>query len=154
MIEEAGKTASAQTNGPIQAKAETKPAKVAPAKRKTSATKKSVAEKPATTAAPEAEVWPKHGTITGPLVMIGLGSIGKGTLPLIERHFDFDKSRFTVIDPVDTDAKLVTDRGYRFEQVALTPDNYKDILTPLLAEGEGQGFVVNLSVDTSSLVLM
>ncbi|ASP33377.1 homospermidine synthase [Labrenzia sp. VG12] len=86
--------------------------------------------------------------------MIGLGSIGKGTLPLIERHFNFDASRFTVIDPVDTDAKLVTDRGYAFQKVALTPDNYKDILTPLLTEGEGQGFVVNLSVDTSSLDLM
>ncbi|EFO28973.1 homospermidine synthase [Roseibium sp. TrichSKD4] len=96
-------------------------------------------------AAPVEKAWPKHGTITGPLVMIGLGSIGKGTLPLIERHFDFDASRFTVIDPVDTDAKLVTDKGYRFEKVGLTP---------LLTEGEGQGFVVNLSVDTSSLDLM
>ncbi|EAV40798.1 homospermidine synthase protein [Stappia aggregata IAM 12614] len=86
--------------------------------------------------------------------MIGLGSIGKGTLPLIERHFNFDKNRFTVIDPVDADAKLVTDRGYRFEKVPLTPENYKDVLTPLLTEGEGQGFVVNLSVDTSSLDLM
>ena len=31
--------------------------------------------------------------IDGPIVMIGFGSIGKGTLPLIERHFNFDKSR-------------------------------------------------------------
>ena len=30
--------------------------------------------------------WPRHGRITGPIVMIGFGSIGKGTLPLIERH--------------------------------------------------------------------
>ena len=28
--------------------------------------------------------WPVHGTITGPIVMIGFGSIGRGTLPLIE----------------------------------------------------------------------
>ena len=35
--------------------------------------------------------WPVHGTITGPIVMIGFGSIGKGTLPLIERHFKFDR---------------------------------------------------------------
>ena len=34
--------------------------------------------------------WPRHGRIAGPIVMIGLGSIGKGTLPLIERHFEFD----------------------------------------------------------------
>ena len=31
--------------------------------------------------------WPVHGTIDGPIVMIGFGSIGRGTLPLIERHF-------------------------------------------------------------------
>ena len=35
--------------------------------------------------------WPNHGRIDGPLVMIGFGSIGKGVLPLIERHFDFDR---------------------------------------------------------------
>ncbi len=35
--------------------------------------------------------WPVHGKIDGPIVMIGFGSIGQGTLPLIERHFDFDK---------------------------------------------------------------
>ena len=40
-----------------------------------------------------------HAKISGPIVMIGFGSIGKGTLPLIERHFDYDKSRFVIIDP-------------------------------------------------------
>ena len=49
--------------------------------------------------------WPRHGRIDGPIVMIGFGSIGKGTLPLIERHFEFDKSRFVVIDPDDSDRK-------------------------------------------------
>ena len=37
--------------------------------------------------------------------MIGFGSIGKGTLPLIERHLDYDKSRITVIDPKDEGRK-------------------------------------------------
>ena len=40
-----------------------------------------------------------HAKISGPIVMIGFGSIGKGTLPLIERHLDYDKSRFVIIDP-------------------------------------------------------
>ncbi len=40
-----------------------------------------------------------YAKITGPIVMVGFGSIGKGTLPLIERHFEFDKSRFVIIDP-------------------------------------------------------
>ena len=50
---------------------------------------------------------PIHGRIDGPIVMIGFGSIGKGTLPLIERHFEYDKSRFVVIDPEDKDRKLL-----------------------------------------------
>src|SRR3954470_18709937 len=98
--------------------------------------------------------WPVHGRITGPIVMIGFGSIGRGTLPLIERHFEYDRARFTVIDPVDTHRALAEKHGLRFEKVALTPENYRDVLTPLLTEGGGQGFCVNLSVDTSSRAIM
>jgi homospermidine synthase len=98
--------------------------------------------------------WPVHGTITGPIVMIGLGSIGRGTLPLIERHFRYDRSRFTVIDPVDTDRALVDERGYRFIQKALTRENFVDLLKPLLTEGPGQAFIVNLSVEVSSAAII
>ena len=98
--------------------------------------------------------WPVHGEITGPIVMIGFGSIGRGTLPLIERHFKFDKSRMVVIDPRDHDKKLLDERGIHFIQDAVTKKNYKKLLTPLLTNGGGQGFCVNLSVDTSSLELM
>src|SRR5271166_6263976 len=98
--------------------------------------------------------WPVHARITGPIVMIGFGSIGKGTLPLIERHFDYDKSRFVVIDPEDKDRKLLDERGIRFIHQAVTRDNYRTLLTPLLTEGGGQGFCVNLSIDTSSLDIM
>ena len=96
------------------------------------------------------DAWPVYGRINGPVVMIGFGSIGRGTLPLIERHFEFDKTRMVVIDPKDTNRHLLDERGIRFEQIALTPQNYRDVLTPLLATGEGQGFCINLSVDTSS----
>ena len=98
--------------------------------------------------------WPVHGTITGPIVMIGFGSIGKGTLPLIERHFNFDRSRVVVIDPDDRDRALLDERGLRYVQAAVTKENYRELLTPLLTNGEGQGFCVNLSVDTSSVALM
>jgi homospermidine synthase len=98
--------------------------------------------------------WPVHGRIDGPIVMIGFGSIGKGTLPLIERHFTYDKARFVVIDPEDKDRKLLDDRGIRFVHQAVTKDNYRHLLAPLLTEGSGQGFCVNLSVDTSSLAIM
>jgi homospermidine synthase len=87
-------------------------------------------------------------------VMIGFGSIGRGTLPLIERHFKFDKSRMIVIDPRDDDRKLLDERGIGFLKEAVTKKNYKKLLTPLLTHGGGQGFCVNLSVDTGSVDLM
>ena len=98
--------------------------------------------------------WPVYGEITGPVVMIGFGSIGRGTLPLLERHFKFDKSRFVVIAPDDSNRHLLDERGIRFIQEALTPANYKEILEPLLTAGGGQGFCVNLSCDTGSRDLM
>lgn len=94
--------------------------------------------------------WPVYGRITGPIVMIGYGSIGKGMLPLIERHFEFDKSRLVVIDPNDADRHMLDERGIRFVHQGLTPDNYRHLLEPLLTQGGGQGFCVNVSVDTSS----
>ncbi len=100
------------------------------------------------------ENFPVHAEITGPIVMIGFGSIGRGTLPLIERHFKFDKSRFTVIDPRDTSRHLLDERGISFIQEGVTRQNYRDLLTPLLTDGGGQGFLVNLSVDTGSVDLM
>jgi homospermidine synthase len=98
--------------------------------------------------------WPRHGRIDGAIVMIGFGSIGRGTLPLIERHFDFDKRHFVVIDPDDSDRRLLDQRGIKFVHLAITRDNYREVLTRFLTAGEGQGFCVNLSVDTSSLAIM
>ena len=98
--------------------------------------------------------WPVHAKITGPIVMIGFGSIGKGCLPLIERHFDFDKSRFVIIDPSEIDKDLAEQHGARFIKAAVTKDNYKELLGPLLTAGGGQGFCVNVSVDTGSLDIM
>ena len=67
---------------------------------------------------------PRHGRIEGAIVMIGFGSIGRGTLPLIERHFDYDKRHFVVIDPDDSDRKLLDERGIKFIHMAITRDNY------------------------------
>ncbi len=98
--------------------------------------------------------YPVYGRISGPIVIIGFGSIGRGTLPLIERHFEFDYDRLTVIDPELTYENFLNQRSINFVNEELTKDNYIEILKPLLTEGEGQGFCVNLSVDTSSLEIM
>src|ERR1700753_3683213 len=62
-----------------------------------------------------------HAKISGPIVMIGFGSIGKGTLPLIERHFAYDKARLVVIDPDDSDRGLLDKRGVRFIDTVVEP---------------------------------
>ena len=49
---------------------------------------------------------------------------------------------------------MPSNHGVRFISEAVTRENYRELLTPLLTEGEGQGFCVNLSVDTGSLDLM
>ena len=90
----------------------------------------------------------------GPIVMVGFGSIGKGTLPLIERHIEFDREKFVVIAPDDADRRLLDQRQIRFMHLALTRENYRDVLTPLLTFGPGRVMMVNLSVDTSSVELM
>ena len=87
--------------------------------------------------------------------MIGFGSIGKGTLPLIERHFDFDKSRF-----VGHRSRRQGPQAARRARHPLHPPGgdarrtTASCSTPLLTDGGGQGFCVNLSVDTSSLDIM
>src|ERR1700738_3254169 len=96
---------------------------------------------------------PIHAKISGPIVMIAFGSIGKGTLPLIERHFEYDKSRFVIIDPHE-DGELAKQHGVRFIKQATPRANYRELLVPLLPAGGGQGFCVNLSVDTSSVDIM
>src|SRR5436305_2821865 len=97
---------------------------------------------------------PVHARFDGPIVMIGFGSIGRGTLPLLERHIAFDRSKFVVIDPVDTARGLLDERKLKFLKVGLTKDNHSEVLTPLLTAGPGRGMIVNLSVDTSSADLM
>src|SRR6188768_1311456 len=95
-----------------------------------------------------------HAQFAGPIVMLGFGSIGRGVLPLLERHIGFDRTKFVVIAPDDADRALLDERKLRFEKLAITKENYRDVLTPLLTGGPGRGMIVNLSVDTSSADLM
>ena len=93
-----------------------------------------------------------YGRIDGTIVIIGFGSIGRGTLPLIERHFDFDIHRMVVIDPEIEDPASLTKRGILVIEEKVTPENYKELLGGLFALKKG--FCVNLSVDVGSLDIM
>ena len=99
-----------------------------------------------------APTYPNHGRIDGPIVVIGFGSIGQGTLPLIERHFTYDPHRVHVIEPSDEHRTFLEQRGVHFVHHPVTRENYRALLPQLFPEG--RGFCVNLSVDTSSLEIM
>lgn len=55
-----------------------------------------------------------------------------------------------VIAPDDSARRLAELEGVRFEKIALRQDNYRSVLSPMIAGG----FVVNLSVDVSSVALI
>lgn len=97
--------------------------------------------------------WPIYATWKGPIVMLGFGSIGHGTLPLILRHITCDPKQITVVDPSDEWKHLADKQGVNFLQIALKRKNHKPILAPLLA-GDHQGLIVNLTVDVDSMDMM
>src|SRR5262249_25709179 len=96
----------------------------------------------------------KYGRVDGSIVMIGFGSIGRGVLPLIERHLSFDRERFFVIDPDASHRNLLDERGIPFMHLGLTEANYRDILRPLLTGQRGQSLCISLAVEVSSKSLM
>ena len=85
--------------------------------------------------------WKTHARFPGPIVMVGFGSIGRGTLPLILRHIDAPRERMVVIDPDDSGRWIAEKEGIRFRKLALTRENLRSELEPLLGRG---GFLVNL----------
>ena len=98
--------------------------------------------------------WPVHAAWNGPIVLIGFGSIGRGTLPLILRHIKCDPRQITVIDPDASRSQLAEKQGASFICEKITPKNFRRVLKPLLMAGPGPAFIVNLSVDVDSVAIM
>ena len=116
--------------------------------------------------------------MTGPLVIVGFGAIGKATLPMLLRHIkvrrarrlarafgnalpgnrshrpQFDRARAAIVDPDAKNKHVAEASGIAFVQQAVTTANMRALLGPLLTRGGGQGFLVNVSVDVSSMELI
>jgi homospermidine synthase len=94
-----------------------------------------------------------YGRLAGPVVIIGFGSIGRGVLPLILRHFDVASDDIVVVAPNDDGDAILKHYGIRRVECALTQHNYAEALSALLTAGPAP-FIVNVSVDTSSVDLI
>ena len=97
---------------------------------------------------------PTYGHLAGPVIMIGFGSIGRGALPLVLRHFDVEPADIVVVAPDTGNDSLLDQIGIRKLTTAVTANNYRALLTPLLRSDRGRAFCVNLSVDTSSVAIL
>jgi homospermidine synthase len=93
----------------------------------------------------------KHVGFSGRLVIVGFGSIGQGALPLILRHIDLDPRKITIVTAEDGGRDVAAEYNIRFVKERLTPGNYRAVLDPMVGAGD---FVVNLSIDVSSLALV
>src|SRR5262249_24113927 len=70
----------------------------------------------------------------GRILMLGCGSVGQCTLPLLLRHLDMPPGRVTVMDFEDMRGKIKDglEAGVNFEQARLTQDNYPPLLAKLV----------------------
>ena len=95
--------------------------------------------------------YPVHVAFPGRLVFIGFGSIGQGVLPLILRHVGIKPEQITIVTADDAGSKVAAEYGVRYVKHALTRENHKSVLNPLVGRGD---FVLNLSVDVASIALV
>mgnify|MGYP000950071412 CR=1 FL=1 len=87
----------------------------------------------------------------GRIIFVGFGAIGQGVLPLILRHIGCPASRITVVTAEDAGRNEATQYGVQFIRERITRENLKRTLDPLVGRGD---FIVNVSVDVSSLALV
>jgi|SoiMethySBSTD1v2_1073268.scaffolds.fasta_scaffold00585_12 homospermidine synthase len=90
---------------------------------------------------------------SGNILMIGYGSVGRCTMPLIEKHFDMPLSRVTVVAAHDhlKDAKRFVDKGMKFVVSPIVRKNLSATLGKYCKKGD---LILNLSVDVSSLAII
>ncbi|TLU71454.1 homospermidine synthase [Lichenicoccus roseus] len=93
----------------------------------------------------------KHVAFGGRLVMLGLGSIGQGVLPLILSHIDMPRDRITIVTADARGGAVASELGIRVLVQPIDRQNLRDVLAPLLEAGD---FLLNLSVDVSSVALI
>lgn len=83
--------------------------------------------------------------------MLGFGSVGQGILPLLPRELGIKPGKVKIVKATEEDAAIAAEFGVEVIATPLNEGNFETVLEPLLGEGD---FLLNLSVDVSSVALM
>src|SRR6195256_567771 len=80
----------------------------------------------------------KRAPFNGRILMLGCGSVGQCTLPLIRRHVDMAGDRITVVDFEDIRPRIedALQAGVIFKQARLTQANHASMLSGLVTAGD------------------
>src|SRR5262245_66071614 len=95
----------------------------------------------------------KRTPFDGRLLMLGCGSVGQCTLPLIRRHVDMPAERITVVDFADVRPRIedALNAGVGFRRARLTRDNYRSLLAELVGPGD---IIVDLSWNVETVDIL
>ena len=93
----------------------------------------------------------KHVKFPGRMVIVGFGSVGQGSLPLLLRHIDMPRDRIRIVTGDTRGVEEAKHFGIKFIVKPFTRENYRALLDPLVGKGD---FLLNLSVEVSSVALI
>jgi homospermidine synthase len=93
----------------------------------------------------------QHASFAGRVVILGFGSVGQGILPLLAPVLGVLPGRITIVSPNASAQGEATEFGAHVIPTALVPENFREVLTPLLGQGD---FLLNASVHVSSVDLI
>jgi homospermidine synthase len=82
------------------------------------------------------------------LIILGLGAIGRGVLPLLLRHIKIELSQIIVCSAREVEREIAEEHGVKWVHTVLDRTNYRSLLTPHLKAGD---VFLNLSSCVSSI---
>lgn len=93
----------------------------------------------------------KQLPFSGNILMLGFGSIGRATLPLLFKLLKVKPGQVTIISRGPDKTRIAEQWQLNFIANPITEDNYEQLLDTYLKPGD---FLLNLSVNVSSLALL
>jgi homospermidine synthase len=90
----------------------------------------------------------RYAAFKGRMLIVGFGSIGQGSLPLLMRHVNIDPEQITIVTADESGRQIAESLGVRFINEPVTRENYTAIYARHVAHGD---FLVNASIDVGSI---